>query len=216
MTDWQTKPELFIFLLSTRAGGLGINLTAADTVIFYDHDCNPSNDSQAMDRAHRLVKPSRSLSTDSSPKAPSTSVLCDLHETRRRCRTLLRTKAYSETGMAKPQEIVSLLLDDDELAESMLRKKQAEEAQAVQDKADSARAMVAKRRLNKASAAAAAQSPKQKGLDWALEDDEDDFFGARPPSKVDGDTAESTPQPQQQQQQRSAEEARSAFQAKPC
>jgi chromatin-remodeling ATPase INO80 len=43
-----------VFLLSTRAGGLGINLTAADTVIFYDHDWNPSNDAQAMDRAHRL------------------------------------------------------------------------------------------------------------------------------------------------------------------
>lgn len=43
-----------MFLLSTRAGGLGINLTAADTVVFYDHDWNPSNDSQAMDRAHRL------------------------------------------------------------------------------------------------------------------------------------------------------------------
>jgi DNA helicase INO80 len=41
-------------LLSTRAGGLGINLTAADTVVFYDHDWNPSNDAQAMDRAHRL------------------------------------------------------------------------------------------------------------------------------------------------------------------
>ncbi|CDK25241.1 unnamed protein product [Kuraishia capsulata CBS 1993] len=52
--DWQTKPELFIFLLSTRAGGLGINLTAADTVIFYDSDWNPTIDSQAMDRAHRL------------------------------------------------------------------------------------------------------------------------------------------------------------------
>ncbi|KAK6542552.1 putative DNA helicase ino80 [Orbilia ellipsospora] len=54
VTDWQTKPELFIFLLSTRAGGLGINLTAADTVIFYDSDWNPTIDSQAMDRAHRL------------------------------------------------------------------------------------------------------------------------------------------------------------------
>lgn len=48
------RPEIFVFLLSTRAGGLGINLTAADTVIFYDHDWNPSNDAQAMDRAHRL------------------------------------------------------------------------------------------------------------------------------------------------------------------
>lgn len=52
--DWQTIPDLFVFLLSTRAGGLGINLTAADTVIFYDSDWNPTIDSQAMDRAHRL------------------------------------------------------------------------------------------------------------------------------------------------------------------
>ena len=51
---FQTSPDLFVFLLSTRAGGLGINLTAADTVIFYDSDWNPTIDSQAMDRAHRL------------------------------------------------------------------------------------------------------------------------------------------------------------------
>lgn len=54
VTDWQTRPEIFVFLLSTRAGGLGINLTAADTVIFYDSDWNPTVDQQAMDRAHRL------------------------------------------------------------------------------------------------------------------------------------------------------------------
>ncbi|KAK9451476.1 SNF2 family N-terminal domain-containing protein [Limtongia smithiae] len=54
VNDWQTRPELFVFLLSTRAGGLGINLTAADTVVFYDSDWNPTIDSQAMDRAHRL------------------------------------------------------------------------------------------------------------------------------------------------------------------
>ncbi|KAJ9100566.1 hypothetical protein QFC21_003610 [Naganishia friedmannii] len=51
---WQSNPDIFIFMLSTRAGGLGINLTAADTVIFYEHDWNPSNDAQAMDRAHRV------------------------------------------------------------------------------------------------------------------------------------------------------------------
>jgi len=43
-----------VFLLSTRAGGLGINLTAADTVIIYDSDFNPQMDLQAMDRAHRI------------------------------------------------------------------------------------------------------------------------------------------------------------------
>lgn len=51
---FQSTPEIFVFLLSTRAGGLGINLTSADTVIFYDSDWNPTIDSQAMDRAHRL------------------------------------------------------------------------------------------------------------------------------------------------------------------
>ena len=44
----------FIFLLSTRAGGLGINLATADTVILYDSDWNPQMDLQAMDRAHRI------------------------------------------------------------------------------------------------------------------------------------------------------------------
>ena len=44
--DFQTKSDIFVFLLSTRAGGLGINLTAADTVIFYDSDWNPTVDQQ--------------------------------------------------------------------------------------------------------------------------------------------------------------------------
>lgn len=43
-----------VFLLTTRAGGLGINLTSADTVIFYDSDWNPQMDLQAQDRAHRI------------------------------------------------------------------------------------------------------------------------------------------------------------------
>ncbi|CAN3374450.1 ISWI chromatin-remodeling complex ATPase Isw1p [Diutina rugosa] len=54
--DEYNKPgsEKFIFLLTTRAGGLGINLTTADVVILYDSDWNPQADLQAMDRAHRI------------------------------------------------------------------------------------------------------------------------------------------------------------------
>ncbi|XP_045832722.1 ISWI chromatin-remodeling complex ATPase CHR11-like isoform X3 [Trifolium pratense] len=46
--------EKFVFLLSTRAGGLGINLATADVVILYDSDWNPQADLQAQDRAHRI------------------------------------------------------------------------------------------------------------------------------------------------------------------
>ncbi|WYZ40587.1 hypothetical protein EsH8_IV_000928 [Colletotrichum jinshuiense] len=46
--------EYFMFLLSTRAGGLGLNLQTADTVIIYDSDWNPHQDLQAQDRAHRI------------------------------------------------------------------------------------------------------------------------------------------------------------------
>ena len=52
--QFNNSSESFLFLLSTRAGGLGINLTAADTVIIYDSDWNPQNDLQAQDRCHRI------------------------------------------------------------------------------------------------------------------------------------------------------------------
>jgi ATP-dependent DNA helicase len=51
---FNSDPTMFVFLLSTRAGGLGINLQAADTVILFDSDWNPHQDSQAQDRCHRI------------------------------------------------------------------------------------------------------------------------------------------------------------------
>jgi SNF2 family DNA or RNA helicase len=51
MRDGSTK---LIYLISTRAGGLGINLTSANHVVLYDSDFNPQIDLQAMDRAHRI------------------------------------------------------------------------------------------------------------------------------------------------------------------
>ncbi|KAI1899825.1 hypothetical protein AGOR_G00065750 [Albula goreensis] len=49
-----SSKDVFVFLLSTKAGGVGMNLTAADTVIFMDSDFNPQNDLQAAARAHRI------------------------------------------------------------------------------------------------------------------------------------------------------------------
>ena len=191
VTDWQTRPELFVFLLSTRAGGLGINLTAADTVIFYDHDWNPSNDSQAMDRAHRLGQTKQVTVYRLITKGTIDERIVKLARNKKEVQDIVvGNKAYSESGMARPQEIVSLLLDDDELADSILRRKQADEAQLAQGKAENARAMHARRRQN--NQVASSTSSHDPSIHWTLDDDEDDFFGAKPPPK---DEPEDTPQP---------------------
>ena len=52
--QFNNDDSYFIFILSTRAGGLGINLTAANTVIMHDLDFNPYNDKQAEDRVRRV------------------------------------------------------------------------------------------------------------------------------------------------------------------
>ncbi|KAF0023281.1 hypothetical protein F2P81_023911 [Scophthalmus maximus] len=120
--------DIFVFLLSTRAGGLGINLTAADTVIFYDSDWNPTVDQQAMDRAHRLGQ---------TKQVTVYRLICQgsIEE-----RILQRAKEKSEIQRVvisggnfkpdtlKPKEVVSLLLDDDEL-EKKLRQRQEEKRQ---------------------------------------------------------------------------------------
>lgn len=51
---FNSDPTIGVMLLTTKVGGLGLNLTSADTVVFLEHDWNPMNDLQAMDRVHRL------------------------------------------------------------------------------------------------------------------------------------------------------------------
>jgi SWI/SNF-related matrix-associated actin-dependent regulator of chromatin subfamily A member 5 len=60
--------EKFVFLLSTRAGGLGINLATADVVILYDSDWNPQVDLQAQDRAHRIGQKKKFKCSGSAPR----------------------------------------------------------------------------------------------------------------------------------------------------
>ncbi|KAJ7987207.1 hypothetical protein DPEC_G00336350 [Dallia pectoralis] len=68
--QYNTELDIFVFLMSTKAGGLGINLTSANVVILHDIDCNPYNDKQAEDRCHRVgqtrtVKVFKLISQDS-------------------------------------------------------------------------------------------------------------------------------------------------------
>uniref|UniRef100_A0A8C9WU67 Snf2-related CREBBP activator protein n=1 Tax=Scleropages formosus TaxID=113540 RepID=A0A8C9WU67_SCLFO len=54
MERFNADQRIFCFILSTRSGGVGVNLTGADTVVFYDSDWNPTMDAQAQDRCHRI------------------------------------------------------------------------------------------------------------------------------------------------------------------
>ncbi|ERL92757.1 hypothetical protein D910_10066, partial [Dendroctonus ponderosae] len=54
MERFNGDKRIFAFILSTRSGGVGVNLTGADTVVFYDSDWNPTMDAQAQDRCHRI------------------------------------------------------------------------------------------------------------------------------------------------------------------
>ncbi|XP_014209628.1 helicase domino isoform X2 [Copidosoma floridanum] len=54
MERFNNDKRIFCFILSTRSGGIGVNLTGADTVVFYDSDWNPTMDAQAQDRCHRI------------------------------------------------------------------------------------------------------------------------------------------------------------------
>lgn len=113
--DWQTKPDIFVFLLSTRAGGLGINLTAADTVIFYDHDWNPSNDAQAMDRAHRLGQTRQVTVYRLITKGTIDERIIQLARVKKDVQDIV-VGNKNLTDVAKPSEIVQLLLNDEQFA----------------------------------------------------------------------------------------------------
>ena len=59
MNDFNSDKSIDVFLLSTRAGGLGVNLVSADTCIIFDSDWNPHMDLQAQDRCHRIGQTKR-------------------------------------------------------------------------------------------------------------------------------------------------------------
>ncbi|KAF2300322.1 hypothetical protein GH714_011945 [Hevea brasiliensis] len=70
------KNTAFVFMISTRAGGVGLNLVAADTVIFYEQDWNPQVDKQALQRAHRIGQINHVLSINLVTMCTVEEVLC--------------------------------------------------------------------------------------------------------------------------------------------
>ncbi|XP_068153269.1 chromatin-remodeling ATPase INO80 [Drosophila tropicalis] len=115
VADFQTRSDIFVFLLSTRAGGLGINLTAADTVIFYDSDWNPTVDQQAMDRAHRLGQTKQVTVYRLICKGTIEERILQRAREKSEIQRMVISGGNFKPDTLKPKEVVSLLLDDEEI-----------------------------------------------------------------------------------------------------
>ncbi|XP_076167632.1 chromatin-remodeling ATPase INO80 [Ptiloglossa arizonensis] len=133
VADFQKRADIFVFLLSTRAGGLGINLTAADTVIFYDSDWNPTVDQQAMDRAHRLGQTKQVTVYRLICKGTIEERILQRAREKSEIQRMVISGGNFKPDTLKPKEVVSLLLDDEEIEakysqRSEERKQHAEDA----------------------------------------------------------------------------------------
>lgn len=126
VADFQAREDIFCFLLSTRAGGLGINLTAADTVIFYDSDWNPTVDQQAMDRAHRLGQTKQVTVYRLICKGTIEERILQRAREKSEIQRMVISGGNFKPDTLKPKEVVNLLLDDEEI-ETKYRQKKGEE-----------------------------------------------------------------------------------------
>ncbi|KAI4386538.1 hypothetical protein MLD38_004465 [Melastoma candidum] len=117
--DFQHRSDVFVFLLSTRAGGLGINLTAADTVIFYESDWNPTLDLQAMDRAHRLGQTKDVTVYRLICKETVEEKILQRASQKSTVQQLVMTGGHVQGDLLAPEDVVSLLLDDAQLEQKL-------------------------------------------------------------------------------------------------
>ncbi|GMH38993.1 hypothetical protein BSKO_06891 [Bryopsis sp. KO-2023] len=118
---FQQDPKIFVFLLSTRAGGLGINLTAADTVIFFESDWNPTMDLQAMDRAHRLGQTRDVTVYRLICRGTIEEKILQRAKEKKTVQQLVMTGQASKGDLFAPEEMVSLLLEEGEAPVSINR-----------------------------------------------------------------------------------------------
>ncbi|XP_070055578.1 chromatin-remodeling ATPase INO80 isoform X2 [Nicotiana tomentosiformis] len=117
--DFQHRSDIFVFLLSTRAGGLGINLTAADTVIFYESDWNPTLDLQAMDRAHRLGQTKDVTVYRLICKETVEEKILQRASQKNTVQQLVMTGGHVQGDLLAPEDVVSLLIDDKQLEQKL-------------------------------------------------------------------------------------------------
>ena len=112
--EFQKNPTVFAFLLSTRAGGLGVNLTAADTVIFYDNDWNPTIDAQAQDRAHRIGQTKPVTVYRLITKGTVEEKIVKRAKQKQTVQSTVYGGNALKADVFRPKDVVDMLLDEDE------------------------------------------------------------------------------------------------------
>ncbi|XP_024964126.1 DNA helicase INO80 isoform X2 [Cynara cardunculus var. scolymus] len=117
--DFQHRSDIFVFLLSTRAGGVGINLTAADTVIFYESDWNPTLDLQAMDRAHRLGQTKDVTVYRLICKETVEEKILHRASQKSTVQQLVMTGGHIQGDILAPEDVISLLIDDAQMEQKL-------------------------------------------------------------------------------------------------
>ncbi|CAG7562739.1 unnamed protein product [Fusarium equiseti] len=123
IADFNNDPDYKIFLLSTRAGGQGINLASADTVILFDSDFNPQQDLQAQDRCHRIGQTRPVVVFRLATKDTVEETLLNSADAKRRLEKLVIKKGNFKTmgqkmdmrGDLDPESLRALLLKDGQI-----------------------------------------------------------------------------------------------------
>ncbi|KAK9249174.1 SNF2 family N-terminal domain-containing protein [Lipomyces tetrasporus] len=127
--NFNSDSKYRLFLLSTRAGGLGINLSSADTVILFDSDWNPQQDLQAMDRAHRIGQTRPVIVYRLATANTVEQTMLEKADAKRQLEKLViqRGKFRSLVGGSKAatteDEIAALLLGDSGLEKFVVKKR---------------------------------------------------------------------------------------------
>ncbi|CDI98275.1 helicase [Echinococcus multilocularis] len=137
MERFNMDSRIFVFILSTRSGGLGVNLTGADTVIFYDSDWNPTMDAQAQDRCHRIGQTrdvhiyrlisERTVEENILRKANQKRLLSDVAIEGGKFTTAFFKQSIISDLFAEPSGLLDLLQDKEEREAARTKKADVEE-----------------------------------------------------------------------------------------
>ena len=123
INEFQKNDKIFAFLLSTRAGGLGVNLTAADTVIFYDNDWNPTMDAQATDRVHRIGQKKKVYVYRLITAGTIEERILKRAKQKQNVQTTVYSGGAFKADVFKQNDIVELLYSEEEMKKMELEKK---------------------------------------------------------------------------------------------